>query len=366
MLRDLSNTELTEKLKSLIQKEREVLNQVLEHLEEMERRRLYLKLGFSSLFEYCLVELGYSEGAAQRRISSMRLIKEIPQAKEKLETGELNLTTLSMAQSFFKREEKEQRTKYTSIEKHELLKTLEAKSKREVEKELIKISPLSALPKEKERLITSDRFEIKFTVTQNQMNKLNRLKELKPNLVSNQEALDWLLDRVLKQIDPMEFTKSKGSKTNNRVMNSKNQTRKSRVTKKSGDSTPKEIDNETNKPMDEKSEIRVCPKDTNKVKKTSLRKYISRSKKAFIWKNAKAQCEYVSPITQKRCSSRSNLQIDHIQPIGLGGTDDITNLRLLCQQHNLFEAVEDYGSKKMNSYLKLSQRTMSIDRNSRN
>ncbi len=336
MLNHLSNAQLTDNLKNLVQKESEVLNQVLEHLEEMERRRLYLRLGFSSLFEYCTKELGYSEGAAQRRISSMRLIKEIPQVKEKLESGKLNLTTLSMAQSFFRREEKEQKAKYTSFEKHELLKTLETKSKREVEKELVKINPLSALPKEKERLITPDTFEIKFTLTQEQMEKLKRLKELKPNLLSNQEALDWLLDRVLKQIDPMKFSRPKEL----------NHKAEDKGKYKSSDKNKDELKSEEVK-------SRARRKALSKLQITPSRKYISKVKKALVWNSANSQCEYISPITKKRCSSKSNLQIDHIRPLAMGGSDDSKNLRLLCQQHNISEAIEEYGLKKMNRYLRV-------------
>ena len=39
---------------------------VLHHLREVERRFLFAELGYSSLFEYCISELKYSAGSAQR------------------------------------------------------------------------------------------------------------------------------------------------------------------------------------------------------------------------------------------------------------------------------------------------------------
>ncbi len=46
-------------------------------------------------------------------------------------------------------------------------------------------------------------------------------------------------------------------------------------------------------------------------------------------------CQHKDPHTQRLCGSRWNLHIDHIKPKWAGGTDDIENLRVLCQKHNL-------------------------------
>lgn len=45
-------------------------------------------------------------------------------------------------------------------------------------------------------------------------------------------------------------------------------------------------------------------------------------------------CEYVDPITKKRCRSTFLLQIDHIKPIWAGGGNELENLQLLCAKHN--------------------------------
>src|SRR5688572_13155379 len=103
-LQTLSDRSLLDNLHSLVNREREVTLEVLHHLREVERRALYGELGFSSLFEYAVSELKYSESAAQRRISSMRLLKEIPELGKKIETGALSLSSLSQAQSFFRQE----------------------------------------------------------------------------------------------------------------------------------------------------------------------------------------------------------------------------------------------------------------------
>ena len=68
----LQDSELIAKLKNLVAQEKEITLEILDFLREVEARQLHLARGFSSLFEFCIKELGYSEGAANRRISSMK------------------------------------------------------------------------------------------------------------------------------------------------------------------------------------------------------------------------------------------------------------------------------------------------------
>ena len=86
-IKQLSNQELLSRTKLLIQEERNLHIQVLNHLKEINSRKLYLKRGFSSLFDYCHKELGYSEGAAYRRIQAMKLCQELPETEADRESG---------------------------------------------------------------------------------------------------------------------------------------------------------------------------------------------------------------------------------------------------------------------------------------
>ena len=59
-LRSLSDQQILSRIQSLTKQERSLTLQVLLHLNEIERRRLHLKLGYSSMFDYCTAGLGYS------------------------------------------------------------------------------------------------------------------------------------------------------------------------------------------------------------------------------------------------------------------------------------------------------------------
>jgi hypothetical protein len=94
--------------------------------------------------------------------------------------------------------------------------------------------------------------------------------------------------------------------------------------------------------------------ETTSVKKTAANKGTSKDRKTSTFKNnhrphikittrrallkkALHQCEHIHAATG-RCPSKFQLQVDHQRPLALGGSNDFSNLRILCQQHNLAEA----------------------------
>src|SRR6202020_2367952 len=83
-LKELSQMELLAHTKRAVQIERDAMLSVLEHFREIRRRSVHIELGYSSLHEFAVVELKYSDGAAYRRIKSMELCDEVPIAKEAL------------------------------------------------------------------------------------------------------------------------------------------------------------------------------------------------------------------------------------------------------------------------------------------
>ncbi|MGZ5280001.1 MAG: HNH endonuclease [Pseudobdellovibrionaceae bacterium] len=68
------------------------------------------------------------------------------------------------------------------------------------------------------------------------------------------------------------------------------------------------------------------------AKTTSGRVQIPISIKRLIWRKSQGQCCYQHH--GKRCSSRFQLQMDHIVSLAKGGSNSLENLQLLCRQHN--------------------------------
>ena len=79
---------------------------VLDHLREIETRRLQLTRGYGSLFDYVVHELGYTAAAAWRRINAMRLCSQTGGARELLQDGKLNLSNAAQLQNLFERSDR--------------------------------------------------------------------------------------------------------------------------------------------------------------------------------------------------------------------------------------------------------------------
>ena len=100
----LSDRELLRDTRNLVRHERHLQGAVIDHLAEIDARGLYLQRGFSSLFDYAVRELGYSDAAAARRIGAMRLCADQPDAREGLRDGSLTLSAAAELQWAFHRQ----------------------------------------------------------------------------------------------------------------------------------------------------------------------------------------------------------------------------------------------------------------------
>jgi hypothetical protein len=101
MFQNVSDQNLLNKVKEYRSKEKYYTSKILEHLQEIENRKVYCDLGYSSLFRYCLEELTYSEAEASVRVNAIRLIKAVPSVKSKIDQGELKLSQAAQVQRFF-------------------------------------------------------------------------------------------------------------------------------------------------------------------------------------------------------------------------------------------------------------------------
>src|SRR5262245_151737 len=130
----MTNQELLARARTLAGEERKVAAQVIELLREIDQRKLHFEMGYPSLQAFCEKELGYSSGAAARRIASMRLVREMPETRQLLEAGRLSLETMQAVQIHFRKEELSRKESLSKDEKTALVESLQGKSKREVER----------------------------------------------------------------------------------------------------------------------------------------------------------------------------------------------------------------------------------------
>ncbi|MGC4091207.1 MAG: hypothetical protein QM756_25685 [Polyangiaceae bacterium] len=93
-LRAIGDRELLVRTVALVGRERAATVDVIEHLMEIDRRRLYLAQACSSLFSYCRERLGFSEDEAFKRVRVARLARRWPAVLSELRGGAIHLTGL--------------------------------------------------------------------------------------------------------------------------------------------------------------------------------------------------------------------------------------------------------------------------------
>ena len=91
----LGNDELVVAVASLLRRETELVSDLLAHLAELDGRRLYLELGFTSMFAYCTDGLGLCKSSAYRRIAAARVCRQYPEVFARVAAGELQTSVLA-------------------------------------------------------------------------------------------------------------------------------------------------------------------------------------------------------------------------------------------------------------------------------
>jgi hypothetical protein len=289
-LKHLSDEKLHSETLKTAQEERDALTKMLHHLKEIDRRRYFSKLKYPSLFEYTVNELKYSEAQAVRRISTMRLMRDLPEIEEKIETGTLTLTNINLVQQMFSKEKKAGKT-FSNSEKAQILMSFENQSTRQAEKIAAEISLLMKKKTGIElHMIEDDALREKLT----QLG--GRYAHSDPH-ISLEQLLHKICDEVL-----VEDKRSKAK------------------TKSNLPSAPKV-----------KANVVVTPrKNTAEIYRQ-------------VWQRDNHKCT--------NCRSTYAIEVDHIVPRAVGGESTLENLRLLCRSCNQRAAVEHFGVGKMEKFL---------------
>jgi hypothetical protein len=364
----VSNKALLDLAKAKSRQERALSLEVITLLREIDARRLYLGLGFGSLFDYVTKELGYEESAANRRIAACRLIREVPEVEEKIKAGKLSLSNIVQAQVFFRKEAKLQNKKPDRDEKKEVLTLLENKSAREAQKILLERSPEQARLKEYQRQVTPEHTEVKFVMSEDLRRKLEKLKLLlshKNPTMNFAELIDELAKIALKKLDPARDALDKSHRPCGPRDATVKSSRPSGTGDASGKSRTQGIDKKTSlhglsgegnrEPNDSNSQTMsfdLPPTSAVQNETDSFAaRYIPRAVKRTVWNRDGGRCTFTHPLTKQRCQSRFQLEMHHVIPFAKGGQNSEKNLKLLCRKHNIHQAVHDFGLSKMRDFV---------------
>ena len=326
-LKTLSHEDLLTRTRNTAAEERRLGIELLHYLQEIERRRIYLPR-FSSLHEYVVRELGYSDGAAHRRISAMRLMRELPEVEKKLSAGSLTLSTASQVQNFLMAERRSAGVSYSRAEKQALVSSIEHHSTRQTEALLAARSPrTAALLRERPRSIDGENLQVTIVLTKELQAKLDKLKNLMAHRHPNPslaEQVEFLADLALRRRDP-------------EAPGGRNATRR-RERASAGQVGVKPTTAHPQAPRGPsfgagagKGGVDMPPAQAHPRGRS---RFIPIGVRRTVWARAGGQCEHRLAGTGSRCPRRHRLQIDHRVPFAWGGRSEPENLQLLCAPHN--------------------------------
>jgi hypothetical protein len=335
-LSQLSNVELLEGLHACVGRSRQLLARVVAHLGEVEERRLHLRDGCGSMFDYCVRRLAMSEDEACRRIEVARLARRFPELYPALARGELSLTVAALLKPVLAQENaadllaavsrctvRQARevlaARFPSPDVPSMIRKLP--EPRPMQPALSATLPATALagashssleaapapdpagpargtPVSRSRIepLSAARYKIQFTADLALKNKLELARDLVRHAVPNgddaiilERALDLLIERHMKR----RF----GART-------RESTTRSSVT---GDT-----------------------------------RAISRATRRNVLERDGLRCSWVGD-SGERCEARAWLELDHRQPRGKSGGSEPENLRVLCRNHNQWSAELQFG-----------------------
>jgi 5-methylcytosine-specific restriction endonuclease McrA len=311
-LHAVSNEVLFSTMKTLRDKECQTTADAIRYLAEIERRGIYRDAGFSSLFTYLTIELGYSEGSASRRCRAVKCYQDSPESVyELLRSGRVTLTSLAEVTPVI-----------TSENREAVLKAVEGSSRREAQEVAASFgAPVqSRKPTVKARKViveaaasapglfderpasepvTEERYEFNFEITP-EVKAL--FDEARAFLGHHDVAV--VFEKLIKNY----LRTKKGS--------ARKETKPTLTDK--GTATP--VNATPGKP----------------------RKAIPASVKREVLKRDNCQCTFTAA-DGRRCAERVSLHFDHRIPVAVGGRNEAENLRLLCPQHNQLEAERYFG-----------------------
>lgn len=272
----MSNDELFDLLERFAREERARLQEYLAALAVLDYRKAASERGYHSTFDYCVRKLKLSEDEAYKRIAAARATVIRPELLSAMTDNGLSLTAVTKLAPHVRRPEAA-----------ELISRAIGKSTRQIEEMLAPLCPepprrdmvreiVVATPYQDEA-----RVEFKFQGSRELRAALDRVKQLMSHRHPS-GALELVIfdlaQEYIARHDP------------------------------------------------------VAPKMKGKSPAPGSSTIVAATRQ-IVWARDGGRCAYVGD-SGVRCDSRMFLELDHITPRALGGSDDADNLRLLCRAHN--------------------------------
>ena len=324
-----SDQVLERDLATLVARDREMTANLLAHVVEVDRRKLYRPAGYPSLFAYCVGKYGMSEDMAFKRIRVARASRKFHAVLDAVEAGRLQLTGAALLAPHLTRENTDDLLGAAAGKTTERIRKLLAVrfpqrdlptrvralastcSSQLVSKPVVPVEALaSATPLElsapqlapevmtplRSRLapLSPDRYALQVTVDAETYEQLRYAQALLGHAVPTGDVAE-VLRRALKELV-------------HRL---------------------------------EQNKFAKCVRP-GRGRTSNDPRHIPAAVRRQVWQRDEGRCTFVSEAGH-RCESRARLEFDHVEPLARGGLTSISGLRLRCHAHNQYEAERAFG-----------------------
>src|SRR5437016_5236216 len=316
-----SARELDRRLADLVGSERHLVVQFVVELAGFARRELYRELGYTSLFYYCVRQLGLSKSSAFRRSEVARLIARFPVIGEQLAGGRLSIRVLV-----------ELREVLTEENHAEVLARAADKSQEEAQLLAVEYQP-KPVPRDVVRVLPLPPAPLAFKVVSAETKALPAppevVKPLRPELrrLNVTVSADFIAE--LEQV-------------------------RAALSHKCPEGNFEDVVREAFKLVLERDRKRKALTDRPRPPPETPSendRYVPAAVKRAVWERDHGRCTW--PMEDgKLCGSTHKLEFDHDLEVALGGKPTIENIRLLCKGHNLMKAEQHLGKALMAKFRK--------------
>lgn len=310
--------------------------QLIQVLQEIDQHKIFLKMGYTSLFAYALAELQLSESNCATFITVSRKAREVPLLQTEIGNGSLSVHKARRITPVLNKAISEVELK-TWIDKAKNL------SKRELEHEVAKVLPQSLTP-ETYRYVAEERLYLKLGVSKETMDRLLQIQDLLSSKRKEHMSLEKVLGEItgdyLNRHDPIEKAKSREE----RIRKKEERNRAlAEIPRDEGEKHCGKVANMNKPSANLHGPGHVILTDSKQDAKWSWtefthearREMIAQWRKNEVMRRDQSQCRFVHSNGQ-RCKNRRWLHIHHIQPKAQGGGNHVDNLITLCSAHHQF------------------------------
>jgi 5-methylcytosine-specific restriction endonuclease McrA len=329
----LSDDQLTATLSRLALQERASTVELLACLAEFDHRRLYLGLGYTSIFAYAKDALHLADGAAYKRITVARASRRYPVVLDMLRDGRLSLSTACLVA-----------VKLTPDTADALLSEATGKTKREVESILARRHPQPPVESTLRKLPDA-RAVIEAPATEPASATTALAATVPPTGFLEAPAPPLQVPQPASRrpvIAPLSETQYKlqvtiSTTAHNRLRHIQDLLRH---TIPNGDPAliiERALELLHEDLLKKKTALVARPRRTQKrLEAVPKGRVVPAAVKRQVWLRDGARCAFTTA-EGRRCDERGGLEYHHVHPYAQGGRSTAENIELRCRAHNGFE-----------------------------